>query len=494
MYYLSFLFIMSAIFISPSLYAINSELDPAATSQPETSQYCKSVQDAGLSLLDNYKDENFSNDLIEYSKSYPVDNDCYRWQLLILNKLRKLSLQPVGYRDYMFARIPSMDDDFKSEFMLHIFRYSLEFKPLSEKEWDTVKASLQVSSEITVLSIMLGLVASSSEGDVELHKQIADLFMMAKANNLAAPEQVDLSRAVELFLTISITQRPDLFASYYNKYFYLLDESGMDNITTEAIEFFNDNQNEVGIKFIGIFIDNASAENGIDKNLFSLLYKMHKEKEFSGFYHHAVTVLVESHPDNIRDIIINANLNRMKKDLLVIEYQLDRPGEYSVEKYALQLFDAKIRKQQKAAEYLVAFGTRSKLVKQDVINKLMSIKISKDKVSSTKLIISLLKVLENIDAQDQQAINVFLWALSDTDPTIQRQARSGLESIGPGAMSEYNKNFKTYSVRLQALVIEIMGNFDSGKVTAIKFLSRVTPRNDQMKFAIDDAVAELNEF
>ena len=103
-------------------------------------------------------------------------------------------------------------------------------------------------------------------------------------------------------------------------------------------------------------------------------------------------------------------------------------------------------------------------------------------------------MLENIDAQDQQAINVFLWALADTDPKIQLQARAGLEAIGTGAMSEYNKNFKTYSLRLQALVIEVMGSFDSGKVTAIKFLSRVIPRSDKVKFAIEDAVAELNEF
>jgi hypothetical protein len=39
-----------------------------------------------------------------------------------------------------------------------------------------------------------------------------------------------------------------------------------------------------------------------------------------------------------------------------------------------------------------------------------------------------------------------------------------------------------------------MGSFDSGKVTTIKFLSRVTPRNEKMKFAISDAVAELNAF
>lgn len=494
MYYLSFLFIISVIFISPSIYAASSELDSKDISLPKTVQYCKSVQDNALSILASYKDENFSNNLIEYSKSYPIDNDCYRWQLVILNNLRKLSLQPIGYRDYMFERIRSTDDDFKSELMLHVFRYSLGLSPLSEQEWATVKTSLQVSNELTVLAVMLGLVASSKEGDLELDNKMSDLFEMATKNNLAAPNQVGLSRAIELFLTITIEQRPDLFSTYYNKYFYLLDERGMGNITEEAIVFFNDNQNEIGLRFIETFIGNVSVEGGVDKNLFSLLYKMHREKEFSEFYNHAVTVLVNNNPDEIRNIILSANLNKMKKDLLILEYQLDKPGEYSIEKYSNQLFDEQIRQQQKAAEYLLAFGTRSAVVKVDVINKLTSISISKDKISSTKLIISLLNVLENIGVQDPQTINIFLGALEDTDPKIQRQAMAGLESIGADAMPEYNRNFKMYSVKVQALVIEVMGSFDSGKVTTIKFLSRVTPRNEKMKFAISDAVAELNAF
>lgn len=494
MYYLSFIFVLSVSLISPSLFALNASLDDHVVSLPETTQYCKSVQDGALSILARHNDDGFSHDLIEYSKSYPIDNDCYRWQFVILNNLRKLSLEPVGYRDYMFDRVSSTDNDLKSELMLHVFRYSLGLKPLSAQEWDVVKTSLQVSSELTVLSVMLGLVAFSNEGDVELEGQMADLFEMAKDSRLAGPDTINLSRAIELFLTITIEQRPDLFSSYYNKYFYLLDEGGMMNITEDAIVFFNNNQNDIGLKFIETFIGSVGVDGVVDKNLFSLLYKMHKEKEFSAFYNHAITVLVKNNPNKIRTIILSANLNRIKKDLLIIEYQLDKPDEYSVAYYANQLFDEQIRKQKKAAEYLLAFGSRSEVAKEDIIKKLMSIKQSKDKISSSDLIVSLLEVLDNIGSQDQQTINIFLWALEDSDPKIQLQAKLGLESIGASAMSEYNRNFKTYSLKVQALVIDVMGSFDSGKVAAIKFLSRVTPKNEEMKFAINGAVAELNAF
>lgn len=494
MYYLSYIFIMAISLISPSTHAVNSALDSPVALSLKTSKSCQSVQNGAFSILKNYGDANFADDLIAYSKITSLDNECYRWQAIILDNLRNLSLEPIGYRDHMFDLISAIDADFKSELMLHLFRYSIALKPLSDKEWDAVKDSLQVSSEITVLSVMLGLVASPNIEDADLQVKMADLFEMAKGKNLAAPELIDLSRAIELFLTITIEQRPALFADYYNTYFYLLDNSGMKNITEYAIVFFNDNQNEIGLAFIETFIGNVSVEEGIDKSLFSLLYKMHKEKEFSDFYHHAITVLVKNNPDQIRNIILNAKLNNTKKDLLIIEYQLNEPGEYSVGDYAEQLFDEQIRKQQKAAEYLLAFGSRSEVVKEDVINKLMSLQVSKDKISSTNLIVTLLKVLDNVGSEDQQTISIFLWGLEDTDPRISLQAKAGLESIGASAMPEYNKSFKTYSLKVQASVIEIMGSFDRSKVTAIKFLSRVTPKNEKMKFAINDAVAELNAF
>ena len=484
MYYFSSILIVLVILTSSNTYAADLEVN------------CKSMEEAALSILANHADDNFAHKLIEYSKSNPVDNDCYRWQLVILNDLRKLSLEPLGYREYIFNRVKVADSDFQSDFMLHVFRYILAStsKELSEQEWLTVKNSLRVSSEMTVLSVMLGLVASAAEDDVELQKKMADLFSMAKGGKLAEPELITLSRAVELFLTVTIEHRPDLFTSYYNKYFYLLDESGMNNIAAEVIASFYENQNEVGLTLIETFVKNVSEERGVDKKMFSLLYKIHKEKEFSKFYNHVVTVLVENSPDKIRAIILNANLNRMKKDLLILEYKLDKPGEYLVENYANQLFDEQIRKQKKAAEYLLAFGPRSVVIKQDVITKLIGLQTSNDKISSSDMIVSLLKVLENIGAQDQNTLDVLLWALADTDPKISQQAKSGLESIGIVAMPEYNRNFKTYSVKVQALVIEVMGSFDSGKLTAIKFLSRVKPRNDKMKFAIEDAVAELNAF
>ena len=203
MYYFSSILLVLAILTSSNTYATGLEVD------------CKSVEEAALSISADYNHENFSKSLIEYSKSYPVDNDCYHWQLVILNDLRKLSLEPLGYREYIFNRVKVADSNFQSEFMLHVLRYSLAStsKELSEQEWLTVKQSLRVSSEITVLSVMLGLVTSATEDDVELQKKMADLFSMAKGGKLAEPELITLSRAVELFLAVTIEHRPDLFAS-----------------------------------------------------------------------------------------------------------------------------------------------------------------------------------------------------------------------------------------------------------------------------------------
>ena len=105
-----------------------------------------------------------------------------------------------------------------------------------------------------------------------------------------------------------------------------------------------------------------------------------------------------------------------------------------------------------------------------------------------------MQILTNVGSNDHSTVEMMLWALDSRDNKISEQAYLGLKSIGSAALPEYSNNFKTYSIKVQHLVVDIMGSFEDGRLPAIKFLSEIKPRNDKIRFAVDQSVAELNDF
>jgi hypothetical protein len=461
---------------------------------PQTAQYCKSIQDKALSILADHKNSNFSQQLIEYSRSHPIDNQCFRWQLVILKNLSSLALQPEGYRDYLFERLNNEDSEEMVEFMLHSLNYSAETGPLTEEEWRVIKSFLINVDEAVVQSIILGLVINRFENNESLQAHMADVFDLAKNKLLGSKEKVSLSRAIEIFLKLTAEQRPELFSIFYQKYYYLLDQESYASLSNQAVRFFNNNQNEFGLNFLSVYIGHSRMSDQQNRKFFLLLLKLHKEKNNNPFYKQVVNNIVDNYPEKVRQIIDNAKLSKRSKDLLKIEYQLDHPGEYQIMDYAQQLFSAKLRQQQLAADYLIAFNQRAVIVENDAASKLFSIIQEYPNNSSSKLITSLLKILTNVGSNDQSTVEMMLWALDSRDNKISEQAYIGLKAIGSAALPEYSNNFKSYSIKVQHLVVDIMGSFDDGRLPAIKFLSEIKPRNDKIRFAVDQAVAELNDF
>lgn len=466
----------------------------ANSSVPQTAQYCKSIQDKALSILADHKNPNFSQQLIEYSRSHPIDNQCFRWQLVILKNLSSLALQPTGYRDYLYERLENEDSEEMVEFMLHSLNYSAETGALTANEWRVIKSFLINVDEEVIQSIILGLVINRYENNESLQDHMADVFDLAKNNLLGLKEKVSLSRSIEMFLKLTAEQRPELFSLFYQKYYYLLDQDSYASLSDQAVRFFNNNQNEFGLNFLSVYIGHSRMSDQQNRKFFLLLLKLHKEKNNNPFYNQVVSNIVDKYPEKVRLIIENAKLSKRSKDLLKIEYQLDNPDEYQLMDYAQQLFSAKLRQQQLAADYLIAFNQRAVIVENDVASKLFSIIQEYPNNSSSKLITSLLKILTNVGSNDQSTVEMMLWALDSRDNKISEQAYLGLKSIGSAALPEYSNNFKTYSIKVQHLVVDIMGGFADGRLPAIKFLSEIKPKNDKIRFAVDQAVAELNDF
>ncbi len=461
---------------------------------PETASYCRSVQDNAMAILADYESNDFSKKLIDYSRAYPIDDGCYRWQLVILNNLNKFSLQSSGYRQYLFDRIGREESAPDNEFMLYLLRYSLAGSALSSSEWTIVKKSLDLVDEDTLYAIILGLVSSPLENDDSIQHKMADVFSLAKRGGLGIGGDISLSRAIELFLQVTAEQRPDLFSSYYQKYFYLLNDESNKNLSLLAVRFFNENQNAYGLEFLSTFIGNANMSGEISRKFFLLLLKLHREKNNNPYYFQVVDSLVKQYPAKVRHIIEQANLSNKRKDLLKIEYQLELAGEFKITEYADKLFYENRRIQNKAAEYLIAYGERANVVKYDVQSKLMSLKESNGYSMPSKLIVSLLKILSNIGSKDQETIDMMIWAMENGEDKVSKQGFLGLKAIGVAALPEYSKNFHVYSNKVQRLIVEVMAGFHSDRLPVLKFLSQVKPSNDKVRFAVQDAVAELNEF
>jgi len=461
---------------------------------PETASYCRSVQDNALAILADYKSDAFSDKLIEYSRTYPINDDCYRWQFVILNNLNKLSLHPTGYRQYLFDRIEREGTTPEHGFMLHLLRYSLASNALSDREWQIVKESFDLVDKVTLHAIILALVTSPLEDDDSVQHKMADIFSLAKNGRLGTEKNIALSHAIEIFLQVTAEKRPDLFSSYYSKYYYLLGDESNNNLSILAVKFFNENQNAHGLEFLSTFIGNANLSRDLSRKFFLLLLKLHREKYNNPYYFQVVDSLVKQYPTKVRHIIEQANLSKKRKELLKIEYQLELAEEFKITEYADKLFYENMRTQNRAAEYLIAYGERANVVKYDVQSKLMSLKESNGYNIPSKLIVSLLKILSNIAAKDQETIEMMIWAMENGDGNVSKQAVHGLKAIGVAALPEYTNNFHVYSIKVQRLIVEVMASFHSDKLPVLKFLSQVKPIDDKVRFAVQDAVAELNEF
>lgn len=107
---------------------------------------CKSVHNKAIDMLAEANRPEIVNQLVEYSQQYPIDNDCYKWQIGIIKNFTSLELDPAGYRQNLFERIEKEGSSYAGSLMLHVLRYAMAIRPLSESEWQTVKNTLQRST------------------------------------------------------------------------------------------------------------------------------------------------------------------------------------------------------------------------------------------------------------------------------------------------------------------------------------------------------------
>jgi hypothetical protein len=470
---------------------------------------CKTIHNHAIDLLAEANRPEVVEQIVAYSAQYPIDEQCYRWQLGILNDFRTLDLDPAGYRDNLFQRIEDEGSSFAGDLLLHVLRYSLSIRQLSASEWEIVKETLKRSrvsiiestirhlahaTKIENLNVANKSIQHSNEvfqQSQDLQQQMAEIVELANQGKLGSPKIISVEKVIVSFLGHTSEKMPHLFFDYYIKNSHLLSKDTTSGLTSHVVKIFKAKPTKLSLNFLNDFLSDIELDRGNRRFLFSFFLDLSKNKHHIDIYPQALASLIKTHPELFAQVITSARYNKQKKELLLIEYQLPFTKVLPVAEYAKGLFDKKMRNQTRSADYLIAFGERALPAKGQVVKRLERIQALKRVTNPRNLIVSLLQVLDNVKAKDQAAIDVMIWALSDLDGDINQKAQASLISIGADAMSQIVKRFGQQKSTARRRLVEVMGTYQKKAKSTLGFLQGIKPDTEQLRFAIEDSMAEL---
>ena len=472
-------------------------------------QDCKSIHNHAIDLLAEANRPEVVEQIVAYSAQYPIDEKCYRWQLGILNDFRTLGLDPAGYRGHLFQRIEKQGSSFAGDLLLHVLRYSLAIRPLSNDEWEVVKATIKRSRVSIIQSTIRHLAHSTQIENLEqandsikrsnevfqhpedLQHKMAEIIELATLGELGAPKTMSSEKVVLTFLAHTAEKMPKTFFSYYKKHSHLLSKQTTSGLIKDVIKIFKANPNQQNLEFFNEFLADVELYQGKSRFLFSFFLDLRKNKHNIALYPKALSTLVNSHPQLFAQLISSARYNKQKKEFLLIEYQLPFSEVLPAKNYAQGLFDKNMRHQTTAADYLIAFGDRALPAQDQVVKRLTRLKALKKVTNPRNLIVSLLQILDNVKAKDQASIELMIWALSDLDGDINQKAQGSLVKVGADAMPLITKVFAEQKSTARRRLVEVMGTYEDNKKSTLDFLKTLKPESEQLRFAIEDSMSEL---
>lgn len=470
---------------------------------------CKSVHNKAIDMLAEANRPEIVNQLVEYSQQYPIDNDCYKWQIGIIKNFTSLELDPAGYRQNLFERIEKEGSSYAGSLMLHVLRYAMAIRPLSESEWQTVKNTLQRSTkhsngstvDILVQHTKIENLVNANEYTQkrnanyqtldELQKKLAELTKLAKANKLGTPKTYTFSDLASSILNKTIKLQPSLFVVYYKQVYQQLDKNVIQRLANNVINDFKKSPDSGKLEFLDFYISTLEVDRNSKRFLFSLVLDLRKNRQGKAEFDQALAMLLKKHPQKVTEAIKSGRYNKQKKEQMLIEYQLADNSIKPLADYAKLLSDKKSQKQQSGAEYLLAFGKRAEPAKPQVQKVLSRIKEIGKVQSPRNLVVALLRVMDNIEARDDKSIELMIWAVGDIDGEINKKAYESLVKVGAVALPVIKQHYSGLKSTAQRRLVEIIGTYTQDKHNALTFLKTLKPGTPQQKFALEDAISAL---
>ncbi len=470
---------------------------------------CDARRDQVLELLREVCTDETVQNLITFSKENNFDLKCNYWQVSIMREFARSRTHDAAYRKHLFVSVDNLESGRDAgELLGEVMSYALKVQPLSEDEvmimmenlkriatrdvYDAIRSVVQYTQETEVkYDSELPENERHLQNYVEMEVKIEDMLRAAKRGEMGAPESLSIGQVAASAIQAAIDKQTKLAKRLYRRYHAEIEPRTAKNMAAAITQRFAKRPDDESFELLLSYFDHVKLDMHINAKFYHLLKVMQENKQNEPYFDKAFPKFIQHNRDRLAQVISGARGNKHEQQLLLVALELPAEEACDVATCARWLFDESRATQLQGAEFLYAYGRLAQPAKDDVLKKLSRIKALKTFTNDGKLVAQLFDVLSQLEAFDEQAIDLFMWGMGDADSRIQKAARASLERAGSRALTTLKKGFTEQSATAQRRLIEVMGTFTSDKAATLAFLKTVQPSTPQMKFAIEDATAAL---
>ncbi|WP_344799976.1 hypothetical protein [Litoribacillus peritrichatus] len=476
---------------------------------PAKTTVCEDTREKVKKLLYNAHRRESVAEAIELAMNNPIDEDCHDWQFMIIHNFKSLGVHDDDYRQFLFEQIKQEKSSLIDRLLVDVLNYAIRVNRLSDDEWQVVTETLALTHSGVVNSVIATLIngtqvlddhkysESSKKSNAQkqthdaLKAQLDELLHLTGQNKIGLDEPATVSQVSSSILPRLMSYQPELVPDYYERLSRQINRAGLQRLSNSVTNYYKKQPDEERLNVVKSYFNQVVINQAVSNSLYGLFQRLERERKSPELSMAALKSIINSNKDQAALVMELARTNDKTRNLWSIRFDLPNSSACSLKECAAMLFDLDKRTQQTGAEFLVAYGERAKPIKNKVIKKLERIRALNKVQEPTHLVSSLLKVLEQIDATDDQSVSLMVWGLGGASKKTQDQARASLTHLGSKALPQMIVEFDQAKQYVQRRMIEVMGTFKTDRAKTDNFLKQVKPANNHIRFAIEDARESL---
>jgi hypothetical protein len=437
------------------------------------------------------------------------DDDCNRWQYGVLSSLTRHTNYPIpAYREFLFSQVSSVKAYELPDLLPKVINYAIRHSGnTTEEEWKVILAAMQRIPQRYVYSVLRSL---SYLNAVDYKNKINDIISLASSNKLGDPA-ISKESAIQGIIKVSLEKHKQLTAKLYLAYADQL--SDIDKLTPTVIKIYqwghlpeNNEFIELADEVFEYFInsndlDSANEVSGNNKSndrttraLYQLIQPLMNERSAQDPKNQYLKDLIQHYPSQFAYVIESQKIHESYKNLFLLKYNLPSNNLCSPAECAKQAANRELSttEQNLFLDYLVAYGNRAKPVEKNIVKLLDRSRAMGSSALRTHRKTQLIIILANIKTTNSKAIDLLITSLKDFDYKVPHTAITTLSAIGMPAFERMKVVFADSEDLSKRRMVEAMREMPPSKDILTFLQSLPVPKNQALKFAIEDAI-EVHE-